>query len=127
MYFAYFPSTKRVLLCLTFNYDHAHRQLYTTGCWDVYARRKYVLDIIKPGSFSRGGFDYNCCFANCGRKSQHTAKKSPFMYSFSGNCTASVPISTLMCLGAIYTYIPRIGPPISCSRIGRPILGDRSL
>ncbi len=47
-------------------------------------------------------------------------QKIPFVYySFSGNCAASVPISTFMCLWAIYMYIPRIGPHISCSSIGR--------
>ncbi len=53
----------------------------------------------------------------------HTATAIPFIYSFSGNCAASAPISTFMCLWAIYMYIPRIGPHIFSSRKGRPIVG----
>ncbi len=52
-----------------------------------------------------------------------TATAVPFIYSFSGNSAASAPIPTFMCLWAIYTYIPRIGPHISSSRKGRPIVG----
>ncbi len=43
------------------------------------------------------------------------------MYSYSGNCAASVPISTFMCTSVSDLYIPRIG--LFCSRIGRPIVG----
>ncbi len=34
----------------------------------------------------------------------HTATAIPFIYSFSGNSTASAPISTFMCLWAIYIF-----------------------
>jgi hypothetical protein len=44
--------------------------------------------------------------------SWYTARKIPFMYSFSGNCTASVPISTCH-VSVSDLYIPSIGPHIS--------------
>ncbi len=57
----------------------------------------------------------------CKHYGQHTATKIPFMYSFSGDCAASVPISICMCPWASYIFPGsiRIFP---CSRIGRPIL-----
>ena len=47
----------------------------------------------------------------------YTATAIPFIYSFSGNCTASAPISTFMCLWAFYI------PHIASSTKGRPIVG----
>ncbi len=43
-----------------------------------------------------------------------TATKIPIMCSFPGNCAASAPISTFMCLWVIYIF--------GCSKIDRPIL-----
>ncbi len=36
--------------------------------------------------------------------STHTATATPFIYSFFGNCATSAPISTFMCLWAIYIF-----------------------
>jgi hypothetical protein len=53
---------------------------------------------------------------------RYTATKIPFMYSFSGNCAGLSPNFHIH-VSVSHLYIPRIGPHISCSRIGRSIVG----
>ncbi len=52
---------------------------------------------------------------------RHTARKITFIYCFSGNFAASVPVSTFMCLWAIYIF-PGSVHIFPSSRIGRRIL-----
>jgi hypothetical protein len=51
----------------------------------------------------------------------YTATKIPFMYSFSENCAVLVQIHIHVSVSDL--YIPKIGPHVFCSRIGRSILG----
>ncbi len=59
-----------------------------------------------------------CSFGHFFHKKLCTGKNFGFMYSQTRNCVTSVPISTLMCLWAIYIF-PRSAHLFSCSRIGR--------
>ncbi len=52
----------------------------------------------------------------------YTATAIPFKYSFSGNCEASAPNFHIH-VSVSDLYVPRIGPHISSSRKGRPIVG----
>ncbi len=57
-------------------------------------------------------------------KAIYTATKIPFIYSFYGNCAASVPISTCMHVSVsdLYTVFPGSAHIFGCSKIDRSIL-----
>ena len=60
-----------------------------------------VLHLLRPKSNSSHYFrrkEKSWCRQHC------TATAIPFIYPFSGNCVASAPIFTLMCLWAIYIF-----------------------
>jgi hypothetical protein len=85
-----------------------------------YLYLKETVTVAWDGFFE---FSYSKVREGCviGSYDYCTARKIPFMYSFSRNCTASVPIPTFMCLLAIYIF-PGSVHIFFCSRIGRPIL-----
>ena len=56
-------------------------------------------------------------------KRSYTVTKNQFMYSFSGHCAASQSQFPHSCVSVSDLYILRIGPHISCSRIGKLIVG----
>ncbi len=88
-------------------------------CW-WWAGRAGSFNLYRWPVHGKSGIFWWCnLFSSYTAGKTYTKTKIPFMYSFSENCAASVPIYTFLCLLAV---IPRIGPHISCSRIGRSIV-----
>ncbi len=53
---------------------------------------------------NQGGGIHSSTVQRFFEKKHHIATAIPFIYSFSGNCAASAPISTFMCLWVIYIF-----------------------
>ncbi len=71
-------------------------------CWDF---KDSAVQNFVSGMKGKSLFRLNFPLVlSCIQNANYTATAIPFIYSFSGNSTASTPISTFMCLWAIYIF-----------------------
>ncbi len=99
------PNNNAIMFFVTFRTAHVHHLplFFFSLILSSFCGLAYVGHSWKE----RGFFSFLCTFFIC-RPSDYTvstARKIPFMNSFSGNCAASIPISTFMCMWEIYIFL----------------------